>query len=139
MPCLAICDRELSVFSIEWPWSSGDRVGESSVSSATGEPDECLCIGGVVETHPEGEDLGTQRGFGHTEDPPIEMRRRGKEGRGERGREGVLNWNVGRSEVGREEEEEELRVKDRREGVGDQTWRASATVVYYSILYITTI
>lgn len=55
VPCLAICDRDLSfwVSMALQPWSSGDRVGGSSVSSATGEPDERLCIGGDgVGTHP---------------------------------------------------------------------------------------
>lgn len=60
VPCLAICDRDLSFGSMAWPWSSGDRVGESSVSSSTGEPEERLCIGGGgVGIHPAHKDLGT--------------------------------------------------------------------------------
>lgn len=55
VPCLANCDRDLSGGSMGLgPWSSGERVGgSSSVSSATGDPDERLCIGGGgVGTHP---------------------------------------------------------------------------------------
>ena len=53
VPWRAICDRDLSLgasMALE-PWSS-DRAEESS-ESATGEPDERLCIGGGgIGTHP---------------------------------------------------------------------------------------
>lgn len=77
VPCLAICDRELSLCSMAWPWSSGYRAGDSSVSSATGEPDERLCIGGGgVGTHPA-QDLGAWHRADRT-GPVIELGRGGR-------------------------------------------------------------
>lgn len=55
VPWRASCNDLSLGTSMAGPWSSG-RVEESSVSSATGEPDERLCIGGDgAETHPAGQ------------------------------------------------------------------------------------
>lgn len=102
VPCLAIWGRDLSLEGSMAlaSLSSGDRVGESSVSSATGEPDERLCIGGGgVGTHPA---RFTQQSrswhrvglAGPNSDRGVEggEERKGGEGRG--GREGVEDWNV---------------------------------------------
>lgn len=72
VPCLAICDRDLvSGGSMALgPWSSGERVGGvSSVSSATGEPDERLCIGGGGDgTHPAQHSFTHAHGARHGEE-----------------------------------------------------------------------
>lgn len=97
VPCLAIWGRDLSLevsMALE-PLSSGDRVGESSVSSATGEPDERLCIGGGgVGTHPARftQQFRSWHRVGLA--GPNSDRGGGEGGEGRGGREGVEDWNA---------------------------------------------
>ena len=81
VPWRAICERDLSLDASMalGPWSSG-RVEESSVSSATGEPDERLCIGGGgVGTHPAGQgDTFLAQGAGGKGDGMLEEESRRK-------------------------------------------------------------